>query len=216
VHTHLHLYCIQLHTQQWRRLDVGKFAEVKESLRYKKYYQEDVIKLKKQKNLYKTGHKIGPGCLISGTVPENPGRMVILALICAIQYCVRSEWWLCMHVFQHPPVGVLRPIPAELSWNVALCSVLLGKFLLHIFVARYEWQLPRWCSLCWQKLCGRPAREWSFVMAVCFVLTNSMEIQDEIRRRINSETFIVIQNLAYCPKRMPTNWEFFFHLFVRL
>jgi len=157
------------------------------------------------------GYKIVLGYLISGTVPENPGRMVTLALFRAIQYCVRAEWWMCMHMFQQTDVGVLRPIHvvAESSWNVALSSVLLENFLLHIFVVGFEWQFPRWCSLCWQRRCGRPAREWSFVKAVCCVLTNAMEIQDEIRRRISSEKFIVIQNLAYSPKRMPTNWEFF-------
>ena len=145
-------------------------------------------KIEKIKELLQNGAKYWPGiCLISWTVPEIPGRMVTFTLIRVIQYCVRPEWWKCMHVFQQTAVGVLRSIhiPAEPSWNVTLQSS-WEKIFVHIFVIAYEWQFPRWCSLCWQRLCEHPASEWSFVKTVSFVVTNAMLIQDEIRRTINS------------------------------
>jgi hypothetical protein len=95
---------------------------------------------KKKKHL-QNGVWNWPGiCFILGTVPEIPGRMVTLALIRVIQYCVRPQWWMCMHVFQQTAVCVLRPnyIPAESSWNVALRSVRRRKFHLHIFFIGFK------------------------------------------------------------------------------
>ena len=86
---------------------------------------------------------------------EKIKELIKIGLECVLFRClspkIRDEWspWPsfllytivfvpngeCMHVFQQTAVGVLRPnhIAAETSWNVAPCSVLLGKFLLHIY-----------------------------------------------------------------------------------
>lgn len=76
------------------------------------------------------GHKSGLGyVLLRGLSQEIPELMVNLALIRVSQYCVRPQWWMCMHIFQHTAVGVIRPNPIRRAR-----SVCRGDFHLHIFV----------------------------------------------------------------------------------